>query len=324
MLCKKVKQSNINVMKKENEAMTEANQILPELAIPSQSSEYLKEVFEELQAESPIEAMRWVELLRLFSQSDSEFDMDEEDDFSDPIRNVSLVQSNTTRPRGVYPGVFFDKVTEEVVAETTGEDDAPSPVDGFPLVFYKSRTMFGDSKSPICWSKDGVINRHGGLCKKCPHFQTLSCTKSINVVWVNSDLTHMFKLSFSKTAFKTGNMLLKRLRTLKSPFSVVSSLSAKVEKNNKGEWFSTQISVGKNAPSEAKVKALRILAELYTAVFKEMKSGLKDLHEAYLSGGGASGGSLEGPGTAPQIGAGDAFGNEGDSLPVGKANLDDV
>lgn len=301
------------------------------------TAQYLREVYDGLAEEKGEEtANNWAHCVQLFGpDKGSEFDLDSMgfgDDLDgsdldgvasggvrDPLRVATLVQSNTKVPRGVEEGWFFDKLTDEVLAQTVAENAAgkptPTEVPGAVLVYHQARTLFKeDSKRPECWSKDGTINRFGGLCKVCPHVKTLTCTNQIIFVWANEDFSRIFKINFSKTGLTDARAAVKRLRATGMPFANISHLSVVAAENNRGSWWKPSVAVTKNKCGEWQGKAFRVLAELYRAYFGTVKQSLKERHVAYqknkgagVPGGVAPGSLPQGPGVKRQIGAGDAF-----------------
>lgn len=313
---------------------TDLSELLGGTYFQGMNAEYLREVFDGLCEEQGEDAAwNWVEQLKLFGPSTDEFNLDsmgfdldedeEEDldldeaggDSSDPLRVATLVQSNTQRPANVFPGQFFDKLTETVVANTFDPEGKkggqPLDVPGCVLLYHSSRTLFEDGKSPVCWSKDGVVNREGMLCKVCSHYGAITCTKQLNMVWCNQDFSGLFKLSFAKTGYKLGLNVTKRLRTQKLPFSKLCDLSVEAESNNKGSWFVPSVSITKEATPEWTQKAMRVLAEAYMTFFNDVKKRLKKLHKEYKEHGGSKQLGLAGMKVAGALPAGPQPGTPG-------------
>lgn len=328
---------------------TDLGSLLENDLFTGMTAKYLREIYDALVEEFDEEiAWNWVCRLKQFGSDEAgEFDLDEigysEDGDSDldaaagghrdPVRMVTLVQNNTKRGKHIPTGVYFDKLLDEVIIETQGTnedgEEISVQVEGAVLAYNQSRTMFTEaSKRPECWSKDGTVNRYGGLCKECPHHKTTTCTNQIALLWVSPDFTHLVKIPFSKTGLNVARSAIKRYRVNKSPFSHVTKITTSLTENDRGSWYSPVIAVTKRENSEALQKAFRVLAELYKAYFVGVKRNLNERHDEYKAkkqggnalgagaGGGVPGGNAlpAGPGMNP-VGVGDAFTSTGSATP---------
>jgi hypothetical protein len=299
---------------------TELVKVVESPSFSGMTVEYLQEVYDGLLAEQGQEvADNFAMTLRSFAGvggganldnigygdlgiPDDMFDEDDgalEGNFKmeqDPVRSAKVTQALTKNlPKGVGQGVVIDSLTNTVVAKTWDDDEQrPNKVAVFILAWHQSRVYFekGNNK-PSCSSKDGVINKFGGLCKDCPlrvsqEANTAApCTNQINAVTATTDLKHVFKLGFSKTSLREGQRLAKLHGALPGGIASVITLSARHEKGDMGSWYiiSGQPSPDKATPSMK--KALEIISQAYTAYFKRMKESMLQKHHTVKAEGGA-------------------------------------
>lgn len=111
-----------------------------------------------------------------------------------------------------------------------------------PIMMPSSRIFWDpaekDKGKMLCSSPDAVIGKLGP-CDTCQHAkyvegEGVDCTSVITMSAMTSDLSHIFRLGFSKTAWKVGKGLKDSMRRKsKQPYQVVVKLSSAMNSDHK-------------------------------------------------------------------------------------------
>ena len=100
-----------------------------------------------------------------------------------------------------------------VGAIVVGEDIIQAPFEVIPLRLFTTRQMWDSDPNVaqmICSSPDALVGYRFGDCRVCPNAKyddeakKSSCNKTITVLNISADLSRIFYINFSKTAYANG------------------------------------------------------------------------------------------------------------------------
>ena len=146
------------------------------------------------------------------------------------------------------------------------------------------------SKMPLCYSLDRLEGSRYGSCATCPNstkqYTMGGCAREVIVYFMDSEMTGVYELRFSKTSEGAGNQLLKILNKSENPWDrwFVFESAERTDSVKDYNWCVQKISPVNHATDATKNDTPKELHPLFTALSKIIDvdvyfAGLADVYD---------------------------------------------
>lgn len=189
--------------------------------------ENLKELAKDLPKEVKDKALALVELMGTVVEGIGDTPIEWRPDF------LKILQGTSDRSK-------YGKTTP-IGAMIVGEEVLPASVDVYPIMMWKGRQYWSPDQTEakiLCSSPNAEMGYLGYKCSECPHSKWEDGKSDCATVWhvavITADLSKLFIINFSKTAYVTGTTWKGYMtKAMKPPYMRVYALTTETHKQYK-------------------------------------------------------------------------------------------